>query len=245
MSYNIEVEGGKSVRLKTAGKYCDRDIVVTAKGGSTGGGKLAQIVGKTITEVTAEDLDGVTKIGEYAFYRCNNLTRVDIPDNVTQFDASSFREAGIETILIPKSVQKIMGSAFQECKLLTAARFAEGTQIDTFFGSTFFRCYKLTDIEIPETVKSIYSQCFYECKALANIIIPKDVSDIGGSAFYNCTSLATVSVKATTPPTLGTNVFKGCTVLEKIIVPTGTKSAYSSATNWSAFADIIFEEGEV
>jgi hypothetical protein len=35
MSFNIEVEGGKSVRLATAGKYCDRDIVVTAIDGNT------------------------------------------------------------------------------------------------------------------------------------------------------------------------------------------------------------------
>lgn len=31
--FSIEVEGGSSVRLPTAGKYCDRDIVVTATGG--------------------------------------------------------------------------------------------------------------------------------------------------------------------------------------------------------------------
>lgn len=35
MSHNITVEGGKSIRLKTAGKYCDRDIVVTATGGGS------------------------------------------------------------------------------------------------------------------------------------------------------------------------------------------------------------------
>ena len=34
MSHNITIEGGKSVRLKTAGKYCDRDILVTATGGA-------------------------------------------------------------------------------------------------------------------------------------------------------------------------------------------------------------------
>lgn len=34
MIFNITVEGGSSVRLPTAGKYCDRDIVVTAEGGS-------------------------------------------------------------------------------------------------------------------------------------------------------------------------------------------------------------------
>lgn len=33
MSFDITVEGGTSVRLPTAGKYCDRDIVVTATGG--------------------------------------------------------------------------------------------------------------------------------------------------------------------------------------------------------------------
>jgi hypothetical protein len=37
MSFNIEVESGKSVRLPTSGKYCDRDIVVTATGGGNTG----------------------------------------------------------------------------------------------------------------------------------------------------------------------------------------------------------------
>ena len=33
MSHNITIEGGTSLRLKTAGKYCDRDIIVTSTGG--------------------------------------------------------------------------------------------------------------------------------------------------------------------------------------------------------------------
>lgn len=35
MIHNITVEGGTSVRLPTAGKYCDRDIIVTATGGGS------------------------------------------------------------------------------------------------------------------------------------------------------------------------------------------------------------------
>ena len=35
MIHNITVEGGTSVRLLTAGKYCDRDILVTATGGGS------------------------------------------------------------------------------------------------------------------------------------------------------------------------------------------------------------------
>ena len=36
MSFEIEVNAGSSVKLPTAGKYCDRDIVVTATGGDGG-----------------------------------------------------------------------------------------------------------------------------------------------------------------------------------------------------------------
>ena len=44
MTHNITVEGGTSVRLPTAGKYCDRDIIVTATGGG-GVNKPATISG--------------------------------------------------------------------------------------------------------------------------------------------------------------------------------------------------------
>ena len=37
MSHNVTVQGGKSVRLPTAGKYCEQDIIITAEGG---GGEL-------------------------------------------------------------------------------------------------------------------------------------------------------------------------------------------------------------
>lgn len=37
MSHNITVQGGTSVRLPTAGKYCDRDIIITATGSGGGG----------------------------------------------------------------------------------------------------------------------------------------------------------------------------------------------------------------
>ena len=40
MSHNITIEGGTSVRLPTAGKYCDRDIVITATGGGGGDSDL-------------------------------------------------------------------------------------------------------------------------------------------------------------------------------------------------------------
>lgn len=57
MSFSIEVEGGKTVRLTTAGKYCDRDIVVTAKGS---GAEIAEHTWNQIPTAVKNFLDNVT-----------------------------------------------------------------------------------------------------------------------------------------------------------------------------------------
>lgn len=58
--HNITVEGGSSVRLPTAGKYCDRDIVITAKGGSGGG----QIYVEKVVEVKVGETISLGVIGD-------------------------------------------------------------------------------------------------------------------------------------------------------------------------------------
>jgi hypothetical protein len=52
MNYNIEVEGGTSILLPTAGKYCDRDIVITIKSNDVD--KFATISGVNLHD-TATD----------------------------------------------------------------------------------------------------------------------------------------------------------------------------------------------
>ena len=52
--------------------------------------KFAQLVARTITEVTLDDLAGVTEIPRYLFEGCSNLTRVDIPSSVKSIGYHSF-----------------------------------------------------------------------------------------------------------------------------------------------------------
>ena len=97
---NITIEGGTSKRLLTAGKYCDRDIVVTAEGG--GGGMDSSINAYLAGTLEEIDFDGVTKIHPYFCYEnhgikwvrlanlktldnyfcrdCNSLESVDLPN---------------------------------------------------------------------------------------------------------------------------------------------------------------------
>lgn len=101
MSFNIEVEGGKSVRLPTKGKYCDRDIVVTATGG--GGTTTADPIIEPLevtengTYTAPQVVDGYSPItvnvptGGGASELPNGYTRVDY----IQFSGSQWIDTGI------------------------------------------------------------------------------------------------------------------------------------------------------
>ena len=76
--FNIEVQGGSSVRLPTAGKYCDRDIIVTASGG--GGWSLEGFV--TGTEPSGDVVIGAITPKQTALTRCNNITSLTLDGTI-------------------------------------------------------------------------------------------------------------------------------------------------------------------
>ena len=97
---------------------------------------------------------------------------------------------------------------------------------------------------IPESVIHIENHAFDSCTNLNNITIPSTVTYIGSGVFSTCRKLTTIYLRPTTPPTLH-GVSAISTATTKIYVPIGSGNAYKNATNWSAFADIIFENEDI
>lgn len=103
------------------------------------------IVDRTVTAITAEDLAGITKIGDHAFYKCTYLTTVALGNNISSID----------------------DYAFGGCTKLKTVTLSEGlTTIDL---GAFSNCARLQSISIPSTVTLIQSMAFNSCSALANI----------------------------------------------------------------------------
>lgn len=131
---------------------------------------------------------GITKIGERAFRRFENLTSITIPEGVKSIGSQAFGEClGLKSITLPGSITEIEPGAFQECSNLSSINIPEGvTVIDK---ALFLGCSSLKSITIPENVTLIDEYAFSGCSSLTNITIPENVTSIANSAFGECPSL--------------------------------------------------------
>ena len=210
--------------------------------------------------------DIVTKIEEYTFYHCENLTSLKIPESVTKIGYQAFSGCNrLEKIDIPNSVTTIGNSAFEDCSSLTSVTIPDSVttignyafsgctgelvvdcnipSASSFYGSKF------TSVTIGDSVTTIGKSAFKYYSSLTSVTIGDSVTTIGDYAFYECSSLTSVYCKATTPPAGGNYMFEYNASGRKIYVPMELIEAYKSASGWSQYADAIlgydFENGEI
>lgn len=201
---------------------------------------LASICNKTITELKASDLKGVTVILDSLFYQCNNLTKVELPDTIISIASYAFSECvNLIDVIIPNSTTMIDSNAFYGCENLKEIIIPNS--ITEIHSAVFGNCSSLAKVTIPESVTKINFSAFDGCSSLVKVIIPSGVRDISGLAFSNCTSLTDIILIPTTPPTLGGNAFMNISANAVFTVPRGSLSAYQTATNWSTYADKMVE----
>ena len=109
--------------------------------------------------------DGVTSIGDKAFYYCLSLT----------------------SVVIPNSVTSIGKDAFNGCESLTSVVI--GDSVTSIGVWAFLGCNSLTSVVIPNSVTSIGDWAFSGCENLASVVIPNSVTSIGLGAFSDCENL--------------------------------------------------------
>ena len=164
---------------------------VVIEDGVTSIGESAFFYCSSLTSITIPD--SVTSIGDYAFFNCSSLTSITIPDSVTSIGESAFYGcSSLTSITIPDGVTSIGNTAFSYCSSLTSITIPDSV---TSIGDYAFRnCSSLTSITIPNSVTSIGNNTFRLCKSLTIITIPDSVTSIGESAFDNCKNLKTISL---------------------------------------------------
>ena len=105
----------------------------------------------------------------------------------------------------------------------------------------FLNCTNLALTSLPDTVTAIRLYAFSGSTKLALTSLPDGLTSIGTWAFSGCTALTEITIDRPTPPTAGTEIFKDCTNLTKIKVPSANVADYQAASGWSTYSAKIEE----
>ncbi|MGN0618078.1 MAG: leucine-rich repeat protein [Ruminiclostridium sp.] len=203
-------------------------------------------IGKDSIKTVVID-NGVTSIGNNAFYGCYNLKSITIPDTVESIGNEAFygcislesvifdpneenpkltsigdgafnRCSSLTGITIPDGVNSIGDSAFSGCSGLTSINIPDG--VNSIGDSAFSGCSGLTSITIPDGVNSIGNGSFTGCSGLTSITIPDGVNSIGNDAFDSCVNLESVTFGENPKlTTIGDSAFYWCSSLKSITIP--------------------------
>ena len=197
---------------------------------------------------SVEIKDGVSYIGEEAFFYCQNITSVTIPSSVTSIESGAFDLCtGLPQITIPNSVINIEASAFYGCRQLTEITIPNITNIKA---STFGSCKGLKTITIPNSVTSIGECAFSHCSGAETITIPNTVTSIGEGAFSYCSGVETITIPNSVT-SMGDGVLMGCDALKDVKLPNDItsigKETFSQCINLTSITipDSVTSIGEM
>lgn len=182
--------------------------------------------------------DGTTTIKPYVLNGVKGISSISMPNSVTSIGSSSFLGCSLTSLTLPNSVTIVGQNAFASCPLTSI----DLGNVVTIEKGAFKDNQALTGtLIIPDSVVKIGVECFGGIR-ITNLEIGVGIENIGEIAFYNNPNLTTVTVKALTPPTLGSvtyPTFSRCYNLAHIYVPSQSVSVYQSASGWSTYASII------
>ncbi len=151
-----------------------------------------------LNKTTYELPGSVTKIGDYAFYRCSDLTSMDL-----------------------SSIKSIGKYAFFGCTKLTELTLSDS--LESIGDYAFYNCTPLKSVDLGKSIESIGKYAFYGCTKLTTLTIPDSITSIGESSFSGCIGLTELTIPTHLDCVVSTEhpAFEGCVNISKFTFTAG------------------------
>jgi uncharacterized repeat protein (TIGR02543 family) len=172
----------------------------------------------------------VVTIATNAFRNAQWLITIDLGQSVKVIKNSAFFGAGLERIVIPKSVLSIENRAFIYNASLRQIIFDPESPVTTIEDYTFYHGLSIEEVILPNGLVTIGVSAFYNAKKVQSIFIPKTVTVIGNYAWSASTALTTVIIETGSQLySINDYAFFACTALKTINLPEGLTYIKNSA----------------
>ncbi len=182
-------------------------------------------------------LDGVTNVGENAFYGCTSLAAVTLSQSVTDIASRAFEDcAKLSSVTMENSVISIGDEAFAYCTALKYITLSDTLQS---LGKRAFYQSGLTEITLPASLTVAGETVFYGCASLTDATV--NCVTVPPRVFAECTSLKTVTLTDTVQ-NIGEYAFGGCTSLSSVTSSSNLVSVREYAfQDCAALTEVNFE----
>ena len=186
-----------------------------------------ELVERTLPVLTPDMLDGMTTIGDYAFYGFGNLKDVVLPDSITTLGRNAFSNSDLISFTANGVTTSTGESLFSGCNYLEKVHIPNLGSF-TSINSYVSNCFRLKDYYVPK-MEHIGTATFNQCDSLEYIAMPM-VTTIYSSGFVGCESLKAVDF-GSVPSFIRGDVFKDCTSLDTIILRATSLSSLGNINN--------------
>ena len=199
----------------------------------------------TITKVSV--MEGVTSIGEQAFYGFSNLSEIELPDTLLKIECNIITNCPkLTSVTIPKNVSSIETSpnSFYNQSLSEIIVVEENQNYASYEGCLYTKDFselllvpaQKTSIPFHSNTKKIG---MFACSGskIISVTLPSTVTSIGRNAFADCTNLTEFNMTDNVI-TIDFGLFDGCTSLKKVILSSKLTKLSSTFQNCKSLTTV-------
>ena len=147
----------------------------------------------------------------------------------------------VKKITIPSFIQGFGYSHnFHYCKNLETVNFLTD-RIENIPLEAFLSCKKITNINLPNSIKEIEDRVFLYCDSLTSVQLPNQLELLGSKTFAGCDNIKQITL----PNSLKSmgDTFFDCDGLTEITIPSSVELIYGTFQLCTNLAKIVLEDG--
>lgn len=156
----------------------------------------------------------ITEIENGTFSCCFSLTEINLPSKLTSIGTNAFYETRLWNVVFPNGLVSIGAGAFTNCLLKSISL---PNSLKSIGNSAFYK-NEFTSAIIPDSVTSIGTNAFAECYLLKNVTLSNGMTSISDGTFCNCNVLSSISLPNNLK-TIGAQAFFQCERLNNLSLP--------------------------